>query len=120
MNKVVECIHVTSFSFAICPTSFPNRNNLSQSASSRTAWLMPFHTRSHTTFHFRFISWHTQVSFPSCLMHQSIPECLFCEQRIVSRYAFLLVFLTMVGQVPRYKICHALVNYVEIFYDLRY
>ena len=61
---------------------------------------------------FRFISWHTQVCFPSsCIKAWYNPESLFCEQRIVSRFVFLAM-VRIHGQVPR---CDLLCfNYAEI------
>jgi len=57
--RFVQCIRVAYFQL----------NFRTATALASLLLLMPFHTRCHITSRFRFISWCTQVCFPSSLMY---------------------------------------------------
>ena len=66
-QRFVEYIHVAVF--AIFPTSFSNRNCLSQSASSYPGRCHSIYKKPYNIAHLGFVYWHTQVCFPSSLMY---------------------------------------------------
>ena len=96
--------------FAIFPTSFSNSNSFSQAASCPGE-------KPYNTTHFRFVSWHTQVYFyqVKCIKAWYCPESVFCEQRIVSRCAFLTM-VRIHGQV-RYR-PRSTANFSKLRWDI--